>query len=83
MKLKCTTLVIAALLSAGSVSLAAHPTMVWADENTDALQQRVNDAYIQLQSYTNELELANSSLMSVKQDLANIQGQIDQNKKDI
>lgn len=83
MKLKCTTLVIAALLSAGSVSLAAHPTMVWADENTDALQQRVNDAYIQLQSYTNELELANSSLMSVKQDLANIQGQIDQTKKDI
>lgn len=82
MKFKRTTVIATACLLSATLSVSGVPAVAFA-EPTDVLQQRVNDAYATLQTYTMELELASSQLATVKDDLAAVQGQIEQTRADI
>ena len=82
MKFKRTTVIATACLLSATLSVSGVPAVAFA-EPTDVLQQRVNDAYATLQTYTMELELASSQLATVKDDLATVQGQIEQTRADI
>lgn len=70
---------LAAVLAAGTF---AFPVAAQAETSAE-LQQRVNDAYDKLQSYTQQLELANNQLASVKADLSDVQTQIEGTKQEI
>lgn len=65
-----------------SLAMSGTPIAVYA-EPTSELQQRVNDAYAELQNYTMELELASGRLATVQQDLATIQADIEQTREEI
>lgn len=82
MKLKRTACATTACMLSMSLVMAGVPMAAHADDTAE-LQQRVNDAYATLQSYTMELELASGQLATVQQDLADIQTQIEETRADI
>lgn len=74
----------AALASAAlALTLCALPATEARAETSEELQQRVNDAYAQLQSYTAELELASGQLQNVTDELEQTRAQIEQTEQDI
>lgn len=81
MKFKRTRVVITSALLSAALLTSGMPLAAYAD--TDDLQQRVNEAYATLQSYTMELELAGSQLAQVQDDLAAVREQIAQTQEEI
>lgn len=81
MKFKCTRVVITSALLSAALLFSGAPVVAYAD--TDDLQQRVNDAYATLQSYTMELELAGSQLAQLQDELTSVQEQIAQTQEEI
>lgn len=82
MKFKRTKVVVTTFMLSAALVAAGMPAAAFADD-TDELQQRVNEAYATLQSYTTELEQANAELETVKQNLSDVQEQITQTQSDI
>lgn len=65
-----------------ALTLAFSPEFAYA-ETSEELQERVNEAYAQLASYTAELEVANSQLESVTEKLEDIREQIEETQDEI
>lgn len=71
---------VATAFALAACTIPAQPAYA---EPSDQLQQRVNDAYAQLMSYTQELELAGNKLQEVKANLSNVQSEIESTKTEI
>lgn len=71
---------VATAFALAACTIPAQPAYA---EPSDQLQQRVNDAYAQLMSYTQELELAGNKLQEVKTNLSNVQTEIEATKTEI
>lgn len=71
---------VATAFALAACTIPAQPVYA---EPSDQLQQRVNDAYAQLMSYTQELELAGNKLQEVKTNLSNVQTEIEATKTEI
>lgn len=71
---------VATAFALATCTIPAQPAYA---EPSDQLQQRVNDAYAQLMSYTQELELAGNKLQEVKTNLSNVQTEIEATKTEI
>lgn len=71
---------VATAFALAACTIPAQPAYA---EPSDQLQQRVNDAYSQLMSYTQELELAGNKLQEVKANLSNVQSEIESTKTEI
>lgn len=75
-KVVAVTAALSAALITSGVPLAAYAT-------PDDLQQRVNEAYATLMSYTMDLELAASELYSVREELAAVEAEIAATQEEI
>lgn len=71
---------VATAFALAACTIPAQPAYA---EPSDQLQQRVNEAYAQLMSYTQELELAGNKLQEVKANLSNVQAEIEATKTEI
>lgn len=71
---------VATAFALAACTIPAQPAYA---EPSDQLQQRVNEAYAQLMSYTQELELAGNKLQEVKTNLSNVQTEIEATKTEI
>lgn len=71
---------VATAFALAACTIPAQPAYA---EPSDQLQQRVNEAYAQLMSYTQELELAGNKLQEVKTNLSNVQSEIESTKTEI
>lgn len=71
---------VATAFALAACTIPAQPAYA---EPSDQLQQRVNEAYAQLMSYTQELELAGNKLQEVKTNLSNVQAEIEATKTEI
>lgn len=71
---------VATAFALAACNIPAQPAYA---EPSDQLQQRVNEAYAQLMSYTQELELAGNKLQEVKANLSNVQAEIEATKTEI
>lgn len=71
---------VATAFALAACTIPAQPAYA---EPSDQLQQRVNEAYAQLMSYTQELELAGNKLQEVKTSLSNVQAEIEATKTEI
>ena len=71
---------VATAFALAACTIPAQPAYA---EPSDQLQQRVNEAYAQLMSYTQELELAGHKLQEVKTNLSNVQSEIASTKTEI
>lgn len=64
------------------LGLALLPSPAHAETSAE-IQERVNEAYAQLQEYTKELELANGELATVTEELEQTRAQIEQTQAEI
>lgn len=69
-------------LSLGLFATAATPAPAVAETSAE-IQERVNEAYATLMSYTSELELASNQLQAVKDELVAVQDEIEKTQQEI